>query len=128
MKNRPGGSSANDIKQKEASLAEVRKNLASYEPKKEAATANEALSEAICLLVKSNISESLFTSILEMLPANRENGEKVIAKLTGDIDSTLNKANNDLLNGRPLNKEEIANAEKKRERLEKFQTLFNKKF
>ena len=128
MKNRPGGSSANDIKQKEASLAEVRKNLASYEPKKETATANEALSEAICLLVKSNISESLFTSILEMLPANRENGEKVIAKLTGDIDSTLNKANNDLLNGKPLNKEEIANAEKKRERLEKFQTLFNKKF
>lgn len=79
---------------------------------------SEALTETICLLVNSNISENSFVEIMELLAATPNNINKAQERRDSNYEDALDKLNSEVsnknINQETLNKAEDAGAKKRR--------------
>ena len=79
---------------------------------------SEALTETICLLINSNISENSFVEIMELLAATPNNINKAQERRDSNYEDALDKLNSEVINKNisqeTLNKAEDAGAKKRR--------------
>lgn len=119
MTSKPGYSPAelNDINQR---IEKLEKEIS--------APANEALAEAVVLLIKSNISESSFVEVMKMIGPNRTNTIKIQERYEKELDEAIDEICKDAEAGNPVDVDKIKEAEDIEKRKEHFEEMLKKRF
>lgn len=117
-----------------ARIPEMRRNVELLKKELESAKGelskyetNEAISDLACLLLNTNISESSFVSIMELLAPSKKNVERVKSRL----DTAFNKAVDELGNEvgkHNVKQQTVKNLEKLGRRKERFEQIYRKRF
>lgn len=108
-------------------INKLQKSIKGYE-KKLAGVAHEALAELAITLLSTNISESCFVEVMEMVAANKANAQKALARDEDNAMAVIDDINKDLQAGKPVDPEKVKKAEELRKKKEHFEKMFNDKF
>ena len=113
------GADPKTIKDLQDRIAGLRKELGKDDQ------TNEALSEFIYLLTRTNISESCFLEVMETITVSKAKAEKAKKRHESDFWTEVDNMNKDLAAGKPI---DPSKAERERQKLERFEKIFNNKF
>ena len=111
--------SSKEVEGIDNTIANLKKELASL--------TNESLADALYLIATTNISESAYVQIAELLAASNKNIEKVKKAREQAVFDAVDKMENDILTHR-MNKETAKNAEDAEKKRERFEELYRKRF
>lgn len=89
---------------------------------------NEALSDLAVLLTFTNISESCFVEVMEMVAASKANAQKALERDEKKAMAAIDDINKDLEAGKPIDPEKVKNAEADHKKYERFKEIYDKKF
>ena len=89
---------------------------------------NEALSDLAVLLAFTNISESSFVEVMEMVAASKANAQKALERDEKKAMAAIDDINKDLEAGKPIDPEKVKNAEADHKKYERFKEIYDKKF
>jgi ornithine carbamoyltransferase len=89
---------------------------------------NEAISDLVVTLLGTNISESCFVEVMEMVAASKTNAEKALDRDEQDAMAEIDNIYKDVKAGKGVDPEKAERAEKKRQKYEYYKEIFDKKF
>ena len=89
---------------------------------------NEALSDLAVLLTFTNISESSFVEVMEMVAASKANAQRALERDEKKAMAAIDDINKDLEAGKPIDPEKVKSAEADHKKYERFKEIYDKKF
>lgn len=110
------------------SVVDLEKRISDLEKRLGKSKVNEALTDLTLLLLGTNISESCFMEVMEMVAATKANAEKVKNRYEDEMKASIDALYKDVKEGKPVDPEKVKDAEEKRKRKEHFEKMFNDKF
>ena len=111
----------------EARIPEIRQKIEAAKNELAKLETNEAISDLACLLVNTNISESTFVEIMELMAPNKENAKLVKQRHDDEFNDTMSELQDQVEkhNIKPSTLKKLENVGNKKE---KFDNMFRKRF